>query len=547
MSIRPAHGRLERQRLEQGYAAGYWHAELLHDCVAQHAQQRPDALALIDGERRMSWSELDTLCKRLALHLVEIGVRPGDTVALQLPNWFEYVVCLHAIHMAGAVVVQPGVDWRATELENALEVGPAKVLIIPTMFAEHDFCAMADAVRPRLPHLQQVIVARGGAPSDALSLDDMLTDPIEQRRDLASLQGCRPSADDVIRIVFTSGTTGQPKPIMHTNNTSAHSSRTLIKAFDFGPRDVIFSYVPLSTNYGAIMGLYLHATSGATVVLMDRFSASRALQLLERERITFIPGTPTAFIALQNSAELAKRDVSSLRLMMSAGASFAMQAIRDLRAAIPTTFIDSYGMNEFGMGFWCSSAADPDVVIGAIGQPIPGLCARIVNDSGNDVANGESGELIIKSAGMCAGYHDRPEANEQSWDIHGWFHSGDLATIDPAGNFRIVGRIKDVIIRGGANVSPREVEEALATEPRIREVSVIGLPDDYYGEVVCACIITRAGQRLSDAEIRSYLSSRLAAYKIPSVVVMVDAFPLNAMGKVQKAVLLERVLADRSC
>ena len=279
---------------------------------------------------------------------------------------------------------------------------------------------------------------------------------------------------------------------------------------------------------------------------MDRFSASRALQLVESERITFVPATPTAFIALQNSAALPKRDVSSLRLMMSAGASFAMQAIRDLRVAIPTTFIDSYGMNEFGMGFWCSSTDEPDVVIGSIGQPIAGLSARIVNDSGDDVASGESGELVIKSAGMCAGYHDRIEANEQSWDTGGWFHSGDLATIDTAGNFRIVGRSKEVIIRGGANVSPREVEEALATEPRIRDVSVIGLPDDYYGEVVCACIITRAGQLLSVEEVRTYLNSRLAAYKIPSVVVMVDAFPLNAMGKVQKAALLERVLADRS-
>ena len=546
MTIRPAHGRLDRQRIERGYADGYWRAELAYDLIAEHAAQRPHALAVIDGERRTSWSELDTLCKRLALHLIEIDLRPGDAVAVQLPNWLEYVVCLHAVQMTGAVVVQPGADWRATELEYALNVGPAKVLIIPAQFAEHDFCAMADAVRPRMQDLQHVIVARGTPPPNTLSLDAMLADPIELRNDPASLQRCRPSADDVLRIVFTSGTTGRPKPIMHTNNTSAHSSRTLIGDFGFGTHDVILSYVPLSTNYGAIMGLYLHAASGATVVMMDRFSATRALQLVEREGITFIPGTPTAFIALQNSAELPKCDLGSLRLMMSAGASFAMQAIRDLRAAIASTFIESYGMNEFGMGFWCSMDDDPDIVIGSIGQPIPGLSARVVDDKGKDVAQGESGELIIRSAGMCAGYHDRQEANEQSWDSEDWFHSGDLATIDAARNFRIVGRSKEVIIRGGANVSPREVEEALATEPRIREVSVIGIPDDYYGEVVCACIIARARQPVSSEEVQAYLNTRLAAYKIPSVVVMVEEFPLNAMGKVQKAVLLEHVLAGQS-
>jgi acyl-CoA synthetase (AMP-forming)/AMP-acid ligase II len=540
-TLRAIPGRLENERIETCYGNGFWAEEFAFELIAKHAATRPDALAVVDGDRRVTWAELNLLITRLSLHLSARGISTGDVVALQLPNWLEYLVCYHAIQSLGAVVVQPGADWRAVELEYALGVGPAKALIIPASFADHDFQAMAHTLRAKTPTLEHVFVVRGEAREDFTSLDELLADPIEERTDPTCLAPLRPSADDIIRVVFTSGTTGLPKPIMHTNNTTSHSSRTLIGAFGFDETDVIFSYVPLSTNYGAIMGIYLHACTGAPVVFMDKFSATRALQLVEREKITFVPGTPTAFIALQNSAELKVRSTDSLRLLMSAGAASAEQAIRDLWVAIPTTFIESYGMNEFGMGFWCSATDDPEAVIGSIGLPIPGLLAKVVDTNGDEVAQGESGELTIKSAGMCAGYHDRAEANSESWDADGWFYSGDLAKVDSLGNYRIVGRSKEVIIRGGANVSPREVEEALVTEPRIREVSVVGLPDDYYGETVCACVIVKDEQSISVDDVFAYLQSRLAAYKVPTTVVIVDAFPLNAMGKVQKAHLVEQV------
>jgi fatty-acyl-CoA synthase len=194
------------------------------------------------------------------------------------------------------------------------------------------------------------------------------------------------------------------------------------------------------------------------------------------------------------------------------------------------------------MGFWCLPDDDPAEVDGSIGRAIPGVEARVVDGDGQPVPTGEIGELVIKSAGMCAGYHNNPEANAASWDDAGWFHSGDLATVDDKGYFRVVGRSKDVIIRGGANVSPRELEEILIREPRIREVSVIGLPDDHYGEVVCACVIPKPGENPTTEEIRAYLEPLIAAYKLPSRIVMLEEFPLNSMGKVRKADLREWVL-----
>ena len=543
MIIQPAPGRLDASRIEQCYRDGYWRDEVIGDLLAKHAEERPDAIALVDGDHRISWAELYRLSRRFALHLRDLGIEPGDAVALQLPNWFEYLVCYHGIFFAGGIVVQIGADWRTAEMAYGLGVGPAKAAIIPGNFLDYDYPATLRDLRPGLPALEHVLVARGEAPDGCISLDDILAEPIEERVPPETLLACRPSPDQIIRVVFTSGTTGLPKAIMHTHNTLAHSGRTLGADFNTNADDVFLMYVPFSTNWGAIMGLQLPFAAGGCMVLMERFSATRALRLIEREKVTFISGTPTAFIALTNSPAAENARVESLRLLISAGASFPVRAIEELREKFKTTFIDSFGMNEFGMGFWCLPEDDPGEVDGSIGRVIPGVEARIIDADGQSVPPGETGELIIKSAGMCGGYHNNTEASASAWDQDGWFHSGDLATVDAKGYFRIVGRSKDVIIRGGANVSPREIEEILIREPRIREVSVIGLPDDHYGEVVCACVIPKDGEMPTVDEIHAYLEPRIASYKLPSRVVMLDEFPLNSMGKVRKDVLRELVLA----
>ena len=547
MKFRPEARRLDPQRIEQCYQAGYWHDEIVGDLLAKHAEERPDAIAIVDGDQRISWADHHRLSQRFALHLRELGVEPGDVVALQLPNWWEYLVCYHGIQLAGGLIVQIGADWRSAEMEYGLGIGPAKVAIVPREFQDCNFPAALKDLRPKLPGLAEVLVARGGAPDGCVSLDQLLADPIEDRIAPETLRQCRHGPDQIIRIVFTSGTTGLPKAIMHTNNTLAHSARTVRADFNHDADDVVLMFVPFSTNFGAIMGLQLPVTVGATMVLMDRFSATRGLELIEREKVTYVPATPTGFIALSNSPAVEHRRLDSLRLMLSAGASFPVQSIKDLRRKFNTTFIDSFGMNEFGMGFWCLPDDDPDEVDGSIGRAIAGVEARVVDADGRPLPHDETGELVIKSAGMCAGYHNNDEANASSWDDDGWFRSGDLATVDDKGYIRVVGRSKDVIIRGGANVSPREVEEVLLGDPRIREVSVIGLPDAYYGEVICACVIPKPGENPTVDEIQAYLKARIASYKVPSHVVMLDEFPLNSMGKVRKEILRERVVRSLAC
>ena len=541
MAIAPIPERLTETRRAQAYAAGYWRDELVTDLLAANAARHGERLAVADGKYRLTWSELDQASRRLALHLREFGMGPGDAIALQLPNWVEYLICYYGIQLAGALVVQPGSDWREVETAYALGFGPACAAIIPGEFQDFDYQSMIEGLRRERPALRCVLVARGEPRGAALSLDALLGDPIEDRGDVRCLDAVRHAPDQVVRLVFTSGTTGLPKAIMHTNNTVAHSSRTLAACFGHGWDDVSLQYVPLSTNYGAIMGLHLPVSVGMPVVLMDRFSARGALRIVEEEGVSFIPGTPTGFVALTNAEPDPPRDVSSLRLLMSAGSSFPVPAIHALRARFDATFIESYGMNEFGMGFWCGTDDAPEEVDGSIGRPITGLAARVVGADGEALAQGEVGELAVKSAGMCCGYYDNDEANAASWNDEGWFLSGDLACEDERGNFRIVGRSKDVIIRGGANVSPREVEDALSAHPAVREVSVVGLADDYYGEVVCACVVPVPQRTLSTEEAREFLSAKLARFKLPERVVVLPAFPRNSMGKVQKATLIEQV------
>ncbi len=542
--MQPVPGRLDAARIERNHQAGYWRDEIITDLLAKHADDRPDAIAIVDGERRLSWSQFHLLSQRFALHLRELGVEPGDIVALQMPNWMEYLVCYHGIRFAGAITVQVGADWRSTEMAYGYGIGPAKVAIVPTEFLGFDYPAVLQDLRPDLPGLEHILVARGEAPDGTLSLDATLSDPIEERVSVETLLACRPSPDEIIRIVFTSGTTGLPKAIMHTDNTLGHSGRVTQADFGHDANDVILMFVPFSTNYGAIMGLQLQMTAGAAMVVMDHFSASGALGLIGRENVTYVPATPTHFIALTNTPAMENARVDSIRLMLSAGAPFPVQSIKEMRQKFQTTFIDSFGMNEFGMGLWCMPDDDPNEVDGTIGRAIAGVEAQVLGIDGQRVAPGETGELAIKSAGMCAGYFNQPEANAAAWDEDGWFHSGDLATEDDKGYFRIVGRSKDVIIRGGANVSPREIEEILIHEPRIREASVIGLPDDYYGETVCACVIAKSGEIPTAEEIQAYLRPKIASYKLPSRVVMMEEFPLNSMGKVRKDVLAEIVLGS---
>jgi fatty-acyl-CoA synthase len=346
--------------------------------------------------------------------------------------------------------------------------------------------------------------------------------------------------------VFTSGTTNRPKAILHTTNTTRFSSRIIAQTYGITSSDVALSYLPLTTNAGAVWSLYLPLETGLRTALLDRFSAERALSVVEREQVTLFCGSPTALIAMSEKRDASRPGPGRLRLLISSGSSCPPQAIPEIRRRLKASFIEVYGMNELGWATTTTVDDDPATVDGTIGRPYPYVEAKVIGDDGSAVPSGSMGELMLRSPGRSLGYHSNAELTAATWSPDGWLYTGDNATVDDAGNIALVSRKKDMIIRGGANVSPREVEEATLEHPAVDDVAVVGIPDDVYGESVSVCVVLKPGHSLELEELREFLMPRIAFYKIPSRLEVINSMPFTSSGKVRRNVLRDHLLGATS-
>jgi acyl-CoA synthetase (AMP-forming)/AMP-acid ligase II len=534
---------MSEERILRSYDEGAWTDGIVGDLLRHRTEISPDAVAVIDGERWITWGELADLSGRLATGLRGLGVARGDAVILQLPNWWEHVVSYLAIHLVGGVAVQVGVDWRSREVDFALGISSSRIAIVPRTFRGFDFLEMYRELA-RSPDLQ-LIGVRGQASGGCVDLADVLApdSSVVSHGTARDLEGAQLAPDEISRVVFTSGTTGSPKAILHTTNTTRFSSRTIASAYMVGPNDVALSYLPLSTNAGTVWSLYLPLETGMSVALLDRFSADRALSLMEDAQTTLYCGSPTSLRAMVEAPGFADRRLDAMRLLISSGATCPPDLIAHVRRRFRAPFVEVYGMNEIGWATSTQADDDPNIVDGTVGRPYGGVKARVVNDDGVEVPAGAPGELLLLSPGMCVGYHANPELAAATWDDQGWLRTGDYVSMDDQGNVTLVSRKKDLIIRGGANVSPREVEEAIADHPKVEDVIVVGVADELYGERVCACVIPRGRAKITLEELQAYLSPRIAFYKIPTQLVLFEEFPTTSMGKVRRNILREQILA----
>ncbi|MBX6377850.1 MAG: long-chain fatty acid--CoA ligase, partial [Clostridia bacterium] len=351
---------------------------------------------------------------------------------------------------------------------------------------------------------------------------------------------CPVGADDIMRMAFTSGTTGDPKAVVHTYNTTLCVPRIARSAHAYDENAVLLIFLPVGLNWG-FLNLVEALYHGARAVLVDRFDAGRVLRLIQAERVTHFSTSPTALIALLNDPGLGACDLTSLRLIVSGGASCPVEVIRQVQERFPARFLELYGMLETGYHTFTRMEDDPVAVCGKVGRPADGMGLRILDDEGRDLPPGEVGEIACFGPSVTIGYNRNPEANARSFTPDGWFLTGDLGVVDESGNLQIVGRKKDMIIRGGANIYPRELEEILFTHPKVLNVAVVGLPDPYLGERTCACIIPKPGETLTLAEVVAFLEGRIARYKLPQHLEIFQDFPLTPTGKVRKFALRELV------
>jgi non-ribosomal peptide synthetase component E (peptide arylation enzyme) len=522
--------------------SGHWGSETFYAILSARAAAHPDRIAIVDRGRRVTYAELKTRVDRVAAGFAALGIGSGDVVTIQLPNWVEFAYVFFALERLGAVANQIGPDFRSREVNYILRFSESRAFICPARFKSFDYVKMIGELRPGLPDLKAVCVLgspSGGAMSGLVSLDALVEDAAA-----VPPPGAGQGANDVMRMAFTSGTTGNPKGVIHSHNTTLSTCRTLNADMGVSADEVFLIYLPLGLNWGYLT-LVQTVMAGARAVLLDQFSAHAALELIQRERVTYIPTAPASIIAMLNDPELGRFDLSSLRVIITGGASCPIETIREFRARMHGHLIELYGMLETGFHTYTRLDDDPEAVTGTVGTVSLGLGLRLIDESGRDVAAGAEGEIAALGPSVHLGYHKNPSANAELFTSDGWFRTGDLGQFDGAGNVKIVGRLKEMINRGGKKFFPREIEEILYTHPKILHAAIVGVPDPRLGERNCLCVIPRPGQILTLDEVVGYLKDGVATYKLPETIEIFDELPFTPTGKIQRHMLVKKVLERR--
>ncbi len=510
-------------------ASGDWRDTTLLDHLATAVSRTPDKTAVVafrgSEETRITYRELDRLASVVAGNLAALGVGTGDTVSFQLPNWWEFTVLHLACLKLGAVSNPLMVIFRERELSFMLALAETKVLIVPASFRAFDYPAMAANIRAAVPTLAHVFAVGGESPH-ARPFADLLA-PCE-----APPAGAL-SPDAVIQLLYTSGTTGEPKGVLHTSNTMLSNLVPFAERLGLGADDVIHMPSPMAHQLGFMYGLVLPVMLGCTAVLQDLFAPAEMARQITAEGATFTMGaTPflndlTEYVATHDVA------TTSLRVFVSAGAPIPRALVAKARPTLGAAIISAWGMSENGAVTTTRPTDDEEKATATDGCALPGMQVRVVDPNGVELAPGEEGSLKVRGCSNFAGYLKRPELDNT--DADGWFDTGDLARMDADGYIRIAGRSKDIIIRGGENIPVVEVEGLLFRHPAIAEVSVVGYPDARLGERACAFVRLREGAEFSFAEMTSYLEAqRMARQYIPERLEIVTDMPRTPSGKVQK-------------
>lgn len=532
----PAAADIERYRNN-----GWWKDQTFSQILEQRARDTPDREALVDARRRVTYGALWREVKRFAEFMRRQGVSRGDVVTLQLPNRIEFPVVFYSLELIGAVANKISADFRALEVEYILRFSKSRAYVCAREFKGFDYLAMIRELRPRLPDLSLVVCVDDVAAGDVVSFAKV----VHETPEIADGDRVRMSPLDVMRMCFTSGTTGNPKGVLHCFNTTLCTCETFNTELAVTERDVMLDYLPVGLNWG-YMTLVQAAMAGARVLLMERFSADAALELIEKERVTYIPTAPASIVAMLNSPALAKHDLSSLRIVITGGASAAVETIKAFQKAVShAKLLELYGMLETGYHAFTRLTDDPLKVNGTVGRCVDSMGLRMIDDDGHDVPYGEVGEIAAVGPSVHMGYLDNPAANRDSFTADGWFRTGDLGCFaDAEGNVRIAGRKKEIVNRGGKKYFPREIEELLYQHPKIMQAAIVGAPDPRLGEKNCLCVIVKEGATLTLDEVVLFLKGRVADYKLPEALVVMSDFPMTPTGKIRRPELVKRVGAQ---
>jgi fatty-acyl-CoA synthase len=531
----------------ESYDAGPTDVPKLEETIGENfervARAYPNTEALVDlsSNRRWTYRELDDEVDAVARGLLAMGIERGQRVGIWAPNCAEWTMVQYATAKIGAILVNINPAYRTHELAYVLTQGGVRTLISATEFKTSDYVAMVDEVRAEAPDLRDVVFLGTDSWSAVLAGADRV--PVDDlRARMATL-----AVDQPINIQYTSGTTGFPKGATLSHRNILNNGFFTTELLHFGPDDRLCIPVPFYHCFGMVLGNLGCTTHGTTMVIpAPGFDPVLTLDAIEKERCTAVYGVPTMFIAMLADPGLAKRDLSSLRTGIMAGSICPVEVMkRCVNDMHLTEMCIAYGMTETSP-VSCQTRVDDDLDrrTGSIGRAHPHVEIKIADpDTGEVVERGGTGEFCTRGYSVMLGYWNDEAKTHEAIDDEGWLHTGDLATMRQDGYCNIVGRIKDMVIRGGENIYPREVEEFLYTHPDIEDAQVIGVPDDKFGEEICAWIRMKPGRAPLDADaVRRFAADKLAHYKIPRYVHVVEEFPLTITGKVRKVEMREQTV-----
>jgi non-ribosomal peptide synthetase component E (peptide arylation enzyme) len=529
---------IERYRSE-----GWWRDETITERLRSVADASPDRIAVVDGSVRLGYGELVERIDAVRRGLASLGLGRGDYVTVQLPNWWELVVAMFAIVETGAVFVPTNVRMRG-DLEYVLSYTGSRALLMPDTFHGFSYTELAASFEERLPNLQHVIVVRPDAdPAAGMSFDALAALGVSSDGDTPDRP--RLSGLDPWQIIFTSGTTSAPKGVLRTHDNTLWTMRNLVEHYGLfrgDGSDVALAVLPIAFIFAQYLNELGVLMYGGTLVLQERFDAAGALDLIEQEGVTYTGVVPSMVPTFLDVPGILDRSFPTMRVVCPAGEAVTRERKEQLEEIFGCATCECYGLAEMTWPLAQRPDSDVERRMSTTGFPSPGAELRVVDDDGNDVGVDEVGELLLRGPTLFPGYYKNPEATAAAIDADGWFRSGDLVRLDADGYYSICGRKKDLIKRSGIQVLPQEIEDALEEHPAVHAVGVVGLADDRRGEIACACVVLKPDETVEPEELLEFLRGRLATYKLPERIELMEALPLSPNGKVLKNELRARVL-----
>ncbi|ATF13079.1 AMP-binding protein [Brevibacillus sp. HB1.1] len=529
---------------------------MLDDTTSKY--QEKEALVYHERGLRYTFGEFQAICNQAARGFMSLGIQKGDNIAIWATNVPEWVISQFATAKMGGVLVTVNTSYRVHELEYLLRQSESTTLLLMDSYRDANYLAMIQEICPelqtcdpgalqskRLPHLKNVIYLGNERQPGMFLWSDLLERAVLVTEEERIARQATLSPDDVINMQYTSGTTGFPKGVMLSHVNIVNNAVKVAECQRLGSEDKVCIPVPFFHCFGCVMGTLACVATGATMVPVIAFDPGMVLAVVEAERCTALYGVPTMFIAELNHPTFAERDLSSLRTGIMAGSLCPIEVMKKV--------VDQMGIRDITIAYG-QTEASPVITqtvpedslerkVSTVGRLHAEVEAKIIDPATGDILPpGVQGELCTRGYLVMKGYYNMPEETVKAIDQEGWLHTGDLATVDEEGYYRITGRLKDMIIRGGENIYPREVEEFLYTHPNVLDVQIVGVPDAKYGEQVLACIRVKPHETLTEDEVRDYCEGKIAHYKIPRYIQFVDEYPMTASGKIQKFKLREQAL-----